>query len=220
MRVGYLVSTLLLVGLATAVQGQSPSSGIPSSGSTAKAPASAVSSNDSTTDRELLRIKRIYVDSFGDDPQSKQIQAMVVASLAESKRFVVTESKERADAVLKGSGEEKTSQEFHSHSESTAAGGFAGAAHSSPGYSSAGIAGRAASIQDSGSSTETIDRANIAVRLVNRDGDVIWSTKQNSHGAKYKGATADVADKIVKQLTWAVERAEKTNSATPTAVRP
>jgi hypothetical protein len=154
-------------------------------------------------------VKRIYVDSFGDDPQSKQIQAMVVASLAESKRFVVTENRARADAFLKGSGEEKTSQELHSHSESTAAGGFGGASSSSPGYHSAAIGGRAAAISDSNASTETIDRVSIAVRLVDSDGDVIWSAKQDSHGAKYKGAAADVADKIVKQLTWAAERAER-----------
>jgi len=202
MRVSYLVSALFLAGFATMVQGQSSSSGASSSVSTAKSPTSPVAPSNSTAEQELLRIKRIYVDS-----------------LAESQRFVVTENKDRADAVLKGSGEEKTSQEFHSYREGTAAGGFARATHSSPGYGSAGIAGRAAAIEDSGSSTETIDRASIAVRLVNRDGDVIWSTKQNSHGAKYKGATEDVADKIVKQLTWAVERAEKATSATPAAGR-
>ena len=31
-------------------------------------------------------------------------------------------------------------------------------------------------------------------------GDVLWSTTQESKGAKYKGANADAADKVVKQL--------------------
>ena len=31
-------------------------------------------------------------------------------------------------------------------------------------------------------------------------GDVIWSTTQESKGAKYKGANADSADKVVRQL--------------------
>ena len=39
------------------------------------------------------------------------------------------------------------------------------------------------------------------VRLVNKDGDVIWSTIQESNGAKFRGASADVADKIARQLT-------------------
>ena len=38
------------------------------------------------------------------------------------------------------------------------------------------------------------------VRLVNKDGDVIWSTTQESTGARFRGASADVADKITRQL--------------------
>jgi hypothetical protein len=44
------------------------------------------------------------------------------------------------------------------------------------------------------------------VRLVNKDGDVIWSTTQESTGAKFRGASADVADKITKQLVADYER--------------
>jgi hypothetical protein len=35
---------------------------------------------------------------------------------------------------------------------------------------------------------------------------VIWSTTQESNGAKFRGASADVADKITRQLTTDVER--------------
>lgn len=38
------------------------------------------------------------------------------------------------------------------------------------------------------------------VRLVNTDGDVIWSTTQESLGGRFKGAGADVADKVAKRL--------------------
>ncbi len=47
------------------------------------------------------------------------------------------------------------------------------------------------------------------VRLVNKDGDVMWSTTQESNGAKFRGASADVADKITKQLTTDLERLRK-----------
>jgi hypothetical protein len=53
---------------------------------------------------------------------------------------------------------------------------------------------------DSSLNTETINDARVAIRLVNSDGDVIWTTTQESKGAKYKGATADAADKCVKKL--------------------
>jgi predicted Zn-dependent protease len=39
-----------------------------------------------------------------------------------------------------------------------------------------------------------------SVRLVGKEGDVIWSTTQESNGGKFRSAMADVADKIVRQL--------------------
>jgi curli biogenesis system outer membrane secretion channel CsgG len=57
----------------------------------------------------LLKVRRIFVESFGDDVTSKQLQAMVINALVESKRFIVTENKDKADAILKGTGLEKTS---------------------------------------------------------------------------------------------------------------
>jgi hypothetical protein len=56
--------------------------------------------------------------------------------------------------------------------------------------------------------TETINEARIAVRLVNSEGDVIWTSTQESKGAKYKGSSADVADKCIKQLLRDVEKLE------------
>lgn len=51
-----------------------------------------------------------------------------------------------------------------------------------------------------------INDARLAVRLVSGDGDVIWATTKESKGAKYKGASADVADQIVKQLLRDLEK--------------
>jgi len=149
-------------------------------------------------DGKLLRVKRIYVDSFGEDDIAKQIQATIIDSLNESKRFIVTENKEKADAILRGAGLEKTSQEVHAHSESTVAG--------------------SAAIEDSNLSTETIDGARVAVRLVDRDGDVIWSTTQESKNAKYKSSSTDVAEKVVKRLLWDLEKLEK-KEAQPSATK-
>jgi hypothetical protein len=38
------------------------------------------------------------------------------------------------------------------------------------------------------------------VRLVGKNGDVIWSVTAESLGGKFLGASADVADKIAKRL--------------------
>jgi len=150
--------------------------------------------NDSTT---LLKVKRIYVESFGDDPISKELQAMIVSSLAATKRFKVTENRGRADAVLKGTAIETRSQELHSYGEATAVGRGA--------------------ISDSSTHTQTLSEAKLSVRLINPDGDVIWTTTQESKGAKYKGASADVAGECVKQLLRDVEKVENTASPPTTA---
>jgi len=169
---------------------------------------------------DLLKIKRIYVDSFGDDPISREMQSMIVSALVASKRFVVTENRDRADAVLKGVALEKTSQEVHAFGEGTAVGGAHGAQHgevngsvvngtgSVSGTSNGGFSASHAAISDSSVNTETVDRARVAVRLVNADGDVVWTTTQESKGAKYKGASADVADMCVRQLLHDLAKAE------------
>jgi curli biogenesis system outer membrane secretion channel CsgG len=180
----------------------------------------------------LLKVKRIYVDSFGDDIISKELQSMIVSSLVATKRFKVTENREKADAVLKGVALEKTSQELHAYGESTSVGGAAGGSHGEisgsvvngtgtvSGSSGGGFVARHMGISDSSASTETIDRARISIRLVNPDGDVIWTTTQESKGAKYKGASADVADLCVKQLLRDVARLEGTVGTPPAPAAP
>jgi len=156
---------------------------------------------------KLSTVKRIYVESFGDDEISKTLQAMVINALAETKRFIVTENKDKADAVLKGHSLEKTSQEVHAIGEGTGV-AMASGGHSSNGdVSHGGFSGKAMGIQDSKLSTETVNDARLAVRLVAQDGDVIWSTTQESLGAKFKSASADVADKVAKQLVRDLDKA-------------
>lgn len=157
--------------------------------------AATVAAKDTDSDpNALLKVKRIYVDSFGDDVIARELQSMIVSSLVATKRFKVTENSERADAILKGVALEASSQELHAYQEGT-------------------VVGRAA-INDSSSHTETVNNAKLSVRLVNPDGDVIWTSTQESKGAKYKGSSADVADRCVKQLMHDVEKLETANSPT------
>jgi hypothetical protein len=140
----------------------------------------------------LLSAKRVYVESFGDDTVSRTLQAMVVDAIGGSKRFIVTENKEKSDLLLKGSTLEKTSQEMHALGAATVVAGASASRN--------GAVAREMGIADSQASVETVNDARASVRLISKDGDVVWSTTQESKGAKYKGAAADVADKIVKQL--------------------
>src|ERR1039457_458533 len=156
-----LITLLLLTGLAMAqaTPSQSPQNPCPTV---------------TTSGKALSQIKRIYVESFGDDPIAKEMQAMVVDSLTNSKVFAVTENRDKADAILKGSTLEKTSQEAHSYSDSTAVGTMHGSSSGSlygtiPGTisrsSSASVSGTHAADATSTSSLNTTNDARASVRL-------------------------------------------------------
>jgi hypothetical protein len=208
-----MLGTLILTLALAAQQTQ-----VPTGGTFQSAESSKNQSIDQETAAKLLTVKRVYVEQFGDDPISKQLQAMVINSLSESKRFIITENKDKADAILKGTGLEKTAQEFHAIGDSTSVATAAGGEHGSingqisngtgsiSGSSDGGFVARKLGTADSQASTETVNDARLAVRLVSIDGDVIWTTTKESHGAKYKGASADVADQIVKQLVHDLDK--------------
>jgi curli biogenesis system outer membrane secretion channel CsgG len=198
---------------------------------TPAASATAVPATETDSDPMfLLKVKRIYVESFGEDAISKELQAMIVSSLVATKRFKVTENRGRADAILKGVALEKTSQELHAYGESTAVGGASGTSHGEisgsavngsgtiSGSSNGGFVARNMGTSDSSLNTETVNEARVAVRLVDPNGDVVWTTTQESKGAKYMGASADVADRCVKQLLRDVGKLEATTNAPPSGV--
>src|SRR5579859_5272511 len=89
-------------------------------GSQVTAKAESTSKEADSDPTALVKVRRIYVDSFGDDVISRELQSMIVSSLVATKRFKVTENRDKADAVLKGVALEKTSQELHAYGESTA----------------------------------------------------------------------------------------------------
>lgn len=203
-----LVSVLFQVP-ATNGQPASKSPAAEPSGASTPSPAKPAGKQTDVIDStELLKVKRIYVDSFGDDVISKEMQSMIVSALVATKRFKVTENRERADAVLKGVALETSSQEAHAYGEGTAVGGASGSSNGS-------FAASHMATSDSSLNTETVNEARVAVRLVNPDGDVIWTSTQESKGAKYKGSSADVADKCVKQLLRDVEKLESKGAGDP-----
>ncbi len=159
----------------------------------------------------LLTVRRVCVDRLGGGDTAAQIRDMIIASLQASKLFIVTENPERADAFLRGSAEDLVFTDTYSSSENLdARAGVSRSRNSSKsvgGYINAG-AGESESVHVA----ERKHESTAAVRLVDKDGDVIWSTTQESQGGKFRGASADVADRVVRQLVADYERAKKARS--------
>jgi hypothetical protein len=153
---------------------------------------------------DLAHVTRIYVDQLGGGHTSDQMRDMIIAALQNSKLFAITENQERADAVLRGSADDKVYTEEHNTSDSIGLRTNSSSGQSSRAYSagSSSDESRGIGISDSESSRskERKHETSASIRLVNADGDVLWSTTQESSGGKFRGAMADVADKISRQL--------------------
>ncbi len=167
---------------------------------------------------QLLGIKRVFVDRLTGGETAAQMRDLIISSLQGARLFILTENADRADAFLRGASEDliytdmfQSSEGVNAHvgdSENSSVGtstrfnGAGGGASRSAGRSlSAGIGEN-----ESSSTKERKHEALATVRIVNKDGDVIWSTTQESNGAKFRGASADVADKITRQLAIDVDK--------------
>jgi len=160
----------------------------------------------------LGELKRVYIDVLAGGAPADQMRDMIINALQQSGLFAVTENAERADAILKGSADDQTFSQEHITSDSIGfRAGDAGGTRNSVGLGTSSSSTRrmSAGISDSESShvQERRHEAVASVRLVNGVGDVIWSTTQESAGAKFRGAMSDVADKVARRLI------EETNKA-------
>jgi hypothetical protein len=165
----------------------------------------------------LLAVHRVYVDRLTGGATAAQLRDLIISALQGTKLFVLTENEQRADAVLRGAAEDLLFTDKFSSSEGLSArGNSSDSSNSSSGssifHSGSGRSlsmGAGISENDAVHIEERKHEAMAAVRLVNRDGDVLWSTTQESLGGKFKGAGADVADKIARQLAADIERTRR-----------
>jgi hypothetical protein len=154
---------------------------------------------------QLSKVRRIYIAILTGGDSALQLRDLLMTSLHKSKQFVITEDEDKADAVLKGAGDDdvftdtfQSSEGINAHSQISA-----GSSEGLRNYSSSSSThsgGLTVGENDSRRTEERKHEAIATVRLVGKDGDVIWSATAESLGAKFMGASADVADKIAKRL--------------------
>jgi hypothetical protein len=178
--------------------------------------------------RDLTTVRRIYVDVLTGGEAAARLRDMLMASLQKTRLFIVTENQDRADAVLKGAADDKiftdrfrSSDNLNMHTQVGASDRSSESRYYSEGESHS--AGFGIGESESSSIEERKHEAIAAVRLVNREGDVIWSATEESLGGKFLGASADVADKIARQITADYHRlqsaAPNQEKGAPAAVR-
>jgi hypothetical protein len=160
--------------------------------------------------RQLLSVRRVYVDRLTGGETAAQMRDILISSMEGAKLFILTENQERADAVLRGAAEDLVFTETHTFSDGINAHANLGVRTGGSTRTSRGdAAGVGVGENESDPSAERRHEAVAAVRLVNKDGDVIWSTTEESLGEKFHGASVDVADKITVRLKEDFEKARK-----------
>jgi hypothetical protein len=155
--------------------------------------------------QQLSKVRRIYIAVLTGGDDALQIRDLLMTSLHNSKQFIITEDEDKADAVLKGAGDDETftdtfqsSEGINAHTQigGGSSEGLRNYSSSSSNHSGALTIGE----NESARKEERKHEAIATVRLVAKDGDIIWSATAESMGAKFMGASADVADKIAKRL--------------------
>ena len=157
------------------------------------------------TAAQLAKVRRIYIDILTGGDAALQIRDLLMTSLHGSKLFIITEDEDKADATLKGAGDDEVFTDTFQSSEGINAHTQLGAGDSygTRNYantSSNHSVGMTIGENESRRKEERKHEAIATVRLVSKDGDVIWSATAESLGGKFMGAGADVADKIAKRL--------------------
>src|SRR5579884_811442 len=77
--------------------------------------------------RQLLSIRRVYVDRLTGGETAAQMREILISSLEETGLFIVTENQDRADTFLRGGAEDLVFTEVHSSSDSVNVHGSASA---------------------------------------------------------------------------------------------
>src|SRR5271170_4535350 len=153
----------------------------------------------------LGKVRRIYIAVLTGGDAALQIRDLLMTSLHNSKQFIITEDEDKADVTLKGAGDDdvftdtfQSSDGINAHSQIGEASSASTRNYASNSQNHSG--GLSIGENESRRTEERKHEAIATVRLVNKDGDVIWSATAESLGAKFMGASADVADKIAKRL--------------------
>lgn len=162
---------------------------------------------------ELLSVKRIYVAQLTGGLQADALRELLISSLNATKLFILTDNPERADAVLKGAADDHAFENTFDMQDGISGRVGSGGGSSSFTKSSGSYGGISIGDHEARHIRERKHEAYAAVRLCGRDGDVLWATTQESQGGKFRGASADVAGKVARDLTFALERARRTASA-------
>lgn len=157
---------------------------------------------------KLLEVRVIHVEPL-EGEGAAAIRAMLIGAVQRAGLFILTEDPEKADAFLRGSAEDLIFSDYDRYRTGLNVRGSSSGSRRESGESKFGSASFGIGETDEASIRERKHEAMAAVRIVLRDGEIVWTSTQESQGAKYRGSAADVAAKVTRELEKALARARE-----------
>src|SRR5947199_2265042 len=81
------------------------------------APPPPLTPAEATGLKQLLGVRRLFVDRLTGGETAAQMRDILMSSLQGTKLFVLTENQERADAIMRGAAEDLVFNEVHTSSD-------------------------------------------------------------------------------------------------------
>jgi hypothetical protein len=155
----------------------------------------------------LAAVRSIHVEDLGG-AEAGPIRDMIIGAIHRTGLFVITENPDAADAILRGSAEDLIYQDYQRYRASLTARGAVSGSNRESGESQSSSSSFGVGDSEESSRRERKHEALAAVRLVLPDGTVVWTSTQESDGAKFRGAAADVAERVAEDLAKAARAAK------------
>ena len=168
--------------------------------------AEAVGDLAGTQLRRLGEVRTLYVDPLGGEGAGP-IRDMLIGAFQRLGLVRITENEANADAFLRGSAEDLILQEHTSYRDGITARGASSTSRRESGESDYASASFGVGDTETASVRRQRHEAVAAVRIVLRDGEVVWSSTRESTGAKFRGSSADVAARIAEDFAEAFRKA-------------
>ena len=156
---------------------------------------------------KLLEVRTLYVDSLGGK-EAGSLRDLVIGSVQRTGLFILTEDEAHADAFFRGAAEDLIFQDYERYRTGLNVRGSASGSKRESGESEYFSSSVGIGDTEDASSRERRHEALAAVRIVLKNGEVVWSTTRESMGARYQGSAAHVAEQVAQDLEKAYSRAQ------------
>lgn len=156
--------------------------------------------------KKLATIHTLYVEDL-EGEGSHAIRDLLVSAIHSRGLFVIVENPATADAYVRGSAQDLIYTDYLRYREGINVRGATSSSRRESGESNFGSASFGVGDNEETNRRDRKHEALAAVRIVLKNGEVVWATARESSGAKFRGAAADVAQGVVEDLNSALAKA-------------